>query len=457
MRISWRFVCAGVVPACLAAVLAWSVGCNQQPSGPPGGGEAKDGNKGPVKVATTKPVRKSLTYKIDGPGEIRPDEETPIYAKISGYAVNITKDIGDRVQEGDVLMELSVPDMDEELKQKEAAVVLAKKEVERARKAYNTAKADLAFAAAKIKEAEAGRPKAKAEVERAEELYARLKKSSSAISQEALAEYQLGVEVAKAAAVEVEARIESAKAWKAESEAKLDAAEIDIGVAEARVVEKEAAARHMAELLKYAKLPAPFKGVVTKRNVDTRHFVQSSISGAKGEPLFVVSKMDPVRVFVDVPENDAVYVTDGIKAVVRVQALEGEDFVGTVKRSSWSLDAKGRILRAEVNLPNPDFKLRPWMYAYTTITVVHDKVLAVPQAALVTKDDQTFCYVVENGKAVRTRVLTGLRDSHFAEVTKKRPPGQEGAWQNFTGAEEIVVSNPSSLTDGQAVVVSQQP
>src|SRR5262249_23280565 len=158
----------------------------------------------------------------------------------------------------------------------------------------------------KIKEALAGRPRVKAEVERAEGQYERLKKSKGAISEDAIAEYKLGVEVARASAVEVEARIESATAWKSESEARLDPAEIDIGVAEARLVEKQAAARQMAELLKYAKLSAPFDGVVTKRHVDTRHFVQSSASGSKGEPVFVVSKMDPVRIFVDVPENDAV-------------------------------------------------------------------------------------------------------------------------------------------------------
>jgi RND family efflux transporter MFP subunit len=438
-------------------VAAWSAGCQQQPSGSPGPGAAKEANKGPAKVATGKPVRKTFAYKIDGPGEIRPDEETPIFAKISGYAINIARDIGDQVKRGDLLMELSVPDMVEELKQKEAAVDLARKEVERARKAHSTTKADLAFSTAKIREAEADRPRVKAEVERAEGQYARLKKSSSAISQEALAEYQLGIEIAKAAAVEVEARIESAKTWQTESEAKLDAAAIDIGVAEARVAEKEAARRHMAELLKYAELRAPFDGVVTQRHVDSGHFVQSSVSGAKGEPLFVVSKMDPVRVFIDVPENDAVFTADGIKAIVRVQALQGEDFVGAVKRSSWSLDAKGRILRAEVNLPNADCRLRPGMYAYTTINVVHDKVLAVPHAALFTKDDQTFCYVVENGKVVRTRVLVRLRDNQFAEVTKKQRPGQEGVWQSFTGEEEIVVNNPSGLADGQAVVASHNP
>src|SRR5262245_61234484 len=173
MKRSWRFVCAGVVLTCLAAVLAWSAGCNQQPSAPPVAGPAKGVSQGPAKVTAAKPVRKTFTYKIDGPGEIRPDEETPIYAKISGYAVNITKDIGDRVKEGDLLMELSVPDMDEESQQRQAAVVLARKEVERARKAYYTAKADLAFAGAKVKEAEAGRPRAKAELERAEGQYAR--------------------------------------------------------------------------------------------------------------------------------------------------------------------------------------------------------------------------------------------------------------------------------------------
>src|SRR5262249_2854715 len=110
---------------------------------------------------------------------------------------------------------------------------------------------------------------------------------------------------------------------------------------------------------------------------------------------------------------------------------------GEVKRSSWALDPKGRILRTEIDLPNADGKLRPGMYAYATITVVHKDLWAVPASAIVTKDHQTFCRFVESGKTRLVPVLTGFRDGQFVEVTKKQGEGSEGGWKDFTGNEAL--------------------
>ena len=69
-------------------------------------------------------------------------------------------------------------------------------------------------------------------------------------------------------------------------------------------------------LLGYTHIVAPYKGVVTSRRVDVGHFLQPNQAG---EPLFVVTQADPVRVFVEVPEADAAWITNGAKADVRVQ------------------------------------------------------------------------------------------------------------------------------------------
>ena len=267
-------------------------------------------------VQTVRPVRHTFTYKIEGPGEIQADEVTPMFAKISGYVQKINKDIGDVVKEGEIIAELSVPDMDAELLQKEALVGQAKAELERAAKLYDAASADLVYAEAKVKEAGAGRPRAAAELQRARSTYERLKKSASVLADEVLAETRLGFESAQAAVVEVEAKVNAAQAWQAGSAAKRLTAQADIGVAAARVRVAAAAARSMAELLKYAKLTAPYAGVITRRNADLGNFVQPN-AGGKSEPLFVMMRKDPVRIFVDVPENDAVLITDGTRKRAR--------------------------------------------------------------------------------------------------------------------------------------------
>jgi multidrug efflux pump subunit AcrA (membrane-fusion protein) len=407
------------------------------------------------------PVRKALTYRIEQPGEIQAFERTPIYARISGYVLKLGQvkgrdgklrdlDIGDWVNKDQVLAELSVPEMDAELSQKKALVVQAQAEVEQAKKLYEAAAANLESAVAKVKEAESSQVRAVAERRRAESQYQRMKGSPAVISREVLDESRLGVEAAKAAVAEVEARVKSAEATRVESAAKAAKAKTDIGVAEARLQVAQADERRVAALVGYAQLRAPFAGKVTWRKVDPGHLLSVGGAGGKGEPVFVVERTDPVRVFVDVPENDAVLVTDGTPAVVRVQALKGEEFPGKVTRSAWSLDPKARTLRTEIDVPNPAGRLRPGMYANSTITVEHTDVLAVPASAVLTKGEQTFCYQVEGDKAVRLLVRVGLCDGQFVELVKKRKPGREGRWEDFTGEEKLVV-NPMGLTEGQKV------
>jgi hypothetical protein len=153
---------------------------------------------------------------------------------------------------------------------------------------------------------------------------------------------------------------------------------------------------------------------------------------------------------VDVPENDAVLVADGTPAVVSVQALKGEEFKGEVKRLAWSLDPKGRTLRTEIDLKNKGGRLRPGMYAYSVITVKKD-CLTVPAGAVVHQGDKAFCFFVVDGKAVRTPIMTGFRDAKSVEVLKKRTPGQEGRWEEFTREDQVITERPPSLVDGLAV------
>lgn len=142
---------------------------------------------------------------------------------------------------------------------------------------------------------------------------------------------------------------------------------------------------------------------------------------------------------------------------MRVQSLQDQEFSGRVTRSSYALDDQARTLHAEIDLPNPDGRLRPGLYAVARLTVERPGALMLPAAALLTQDDQPAVMRVESGKAVRTPVRLGVRQGLFVDVLKKqtRPPrgGEPAAWEDFTGSEEIVSSSPAALTDGQAVRV----
>ncbi len=100
------------------------------------------------------------------------------------------------------------------------------------------------------------------------------------------------------------------------------------------------------------------------------------------------------------------------------------------------------------------------MYVNVIISAQLPKAFTLPSSALMTDGDQTFCYCVENGKAVRTPVRVGVRSDKVTQVLKKRVPSasaeKPAAWEDFSGQEEIVANNPASLIDGQAVTVAMQ-
>jgi membrane fusion protein (multidrug efflux system) len=172
-----------------------------------------------------------------------------------------------------------------------------------------------------------------------------------------------------------------------------------------------------------------------------------------------VESIKPVRVFVNVPELEAAWLRDGDGALIRVQGLQGQQFKGIVTRTSKSLNPQNRTLRTQIDLPNTDGKLLPGMFVNATIFPEHKNVWALPVAAVVTQGEQTFCYRVEEGKAVRTPIQVGLRGNEFVEVLKKQTmPAKaagESGWHDLTGEEVIVASDIASLSDGQAVTVAK--
>src|SRR5262249_16477266 len=199
---------------------------------------------------------------------------------------------------------------------------------------------------------------------------------------------------------------------------------------------------------RYTKIPAPFDGVVTKRHINDGDLVQPP-TGRKGEALFVVDQVDPVRVFVNVPEVEAVWVRDKDEALVPTQRPSGHEFKGNVTRTARALAPTTRTLRTEIDLANPERKLLPGMYVDVTITPQRRNVWTLPASAVVVTQEQSYCYRVEAGKAVRTPVQVGLSGGGLIEVRKKQVK-KGSAWEDFTGQEKIVKSGVSDLKAGQA-------
>jgi RND family efflux transporter MFP subunit len=243
------------------------------------------------------------------------------------------------------------------------------------------------------------------------------------------------------------------------AEAGVAKAQADLAVAQARLEVAQANRDYVDTLRQYMKVRAPFDGIVTgRRRINVGDFVQPA-AASKDEALFVVERIKPVRVFVHVKELEAVWVREGDDALLRVQGLQGQQFKGTVTRISKSLHPQNRTLTTQIDLQNKDGKLLPGTFVNATIIAKHKNVWTLPATAVVSKDDQTFCYRVENGKAIRTPIQVGLRgnerDNELVEVVKKQTKpaksDEEAHWEDFSGEEVIVASDPGSLKDGQVI------
>lgn len=396
-------------------------------------------------ISTGPPEKRSLTRIVEQPGRIEPFAQTPLLVRISGYVKSVHADIGDRVKTGQVLAELDVPEMEEELKQKQALVAQASAEVKQSEKLVAAADANVLTAAASIAEAAAARKRTLANFERWKSEVARVNSlvERKIIDEQTRDETLNQFRAAEAMREEVEAKVRSAEASKVESEAKRDKAIADVAVAKGKAGVATADEGRMNAMLRYAKIKAPFDGVVTARNVDIGHFLQPG----KDAPLFVVTVQDRVRVFVDVPEADAAAIADKAPATVRVQSLRGREFPGAVTRSSWSLDTKSRTLRTQIDLPNSDGALRPGMYAYGSITVTLPSAWTLPAAAIVKTAEGHAAFLVKDGKATRVNLQIGYAGPAHVEILKWQSPQ---GWVGVNGDERFVLK-AMGVVDGQNV------
>ncbi len=448
-RITWRTHFRWGT-AIVAALLTLTGGCRQPASDSPA-----QPTEQPVRSVTiVKPERKIIRREVAQPGLIQAFERTPIVAKIPGYVQKWNVDIGDPIHKGDVLAELWVPEVESEL-------ALKTELVQQAQKALAMTKAQVATATAQVQEAEAGLSRAEANNNYWKSQSARFINlvKESVLDKQTQEETLNQFRSAAAALAEAKAKIGSAKAVQMEKERTRDKAEVDILAADAD-------RRRQADLVAYARLTAPYEGVVTQRNINTKQFVQPATS-TQGDVLYVVERTDIVRIFVQVPETDADWVHSGTPATVRVQALQGQEFKGNVTRTAWSLNQVSRTLTTEIDLLNPELpktgrRLRPGMYVHATIFAEWSDLLTLPASAVLTEGDvnvgyKTFCYLVQDGRVKRTQIEPGARNDQLVEVLKKRVPavknGAEPTWAAFTGAEEVVQSDLSGLKDGLSVEV----
>lgn len=407
----------------------------------------------PIRVTPIQPQRKTLRRIVELPGRVEAFEVAPVHAKVTGYVESIQVDIGDPVKGphgddlGTKLCELLVPELREELAEKTALVGQGMADVEQAGAAVNVAEANVQSTVARIEEAEAAVAREDANVKRWESEHQRYVQlaESGAVTRKVLDETKSQLDAATAGRKEVAARIASARALHREALAGLEKAKADVTAARSRQKVAEAEQRRLEAMVGYSVVRAPFDGVVVERTIHTGHLVRAG--GGSGErPLLTVMKIDPVRIFVDVPETDAVYVDAGTKATIKTPSLAGDPISAPVTRTGWSLDTTSRTLTAEVDVPNASKRLRPGLYVQVELVVAElEGVLSLPRSAIFTQDKQTCCYTIgSDGKVSLAPVSLGLQAGNEVEVRS-----------GLKGDERVIGANTSAFRPGLVVEVAK--
>lgn len=184
------------------------------------------------------------------------------------------------------------------------------------------------------------------------------------------------------------------------------------------------------------RLDAPFDGVVMQRRFDA-----GALVGPQNGAILTVGRVDILRLFVPVREQESALVSVGQTVVVEVDALPGQSWLGQVARLSPGFDPLTRTLDAEVHLANSDGKLRPGMYGRARIQVaVHKQSLTVPESAVQLSGGQRYLFVVEGTKVQRRAITIGVDGGTFVEVLT-----------GIKADDQLVVAGTDALADGSTV------
>lgn len=338
-------------------------------------------------VAVVHPQPEASDQELVLPGSLLAYEESPIYARTSGYLVRWYKDIGSRVTEGDLLAAIDTPEIDQELNQAKAA------------RQQMVAQLDLAKISA--------------------ERWENLRKSDSVSAQEA----------------------DTQTSGYKQALANLAAADANV--------------HRLEELENFKRVYAPFTGVLTRRNVDPGALINAGTGAAgttgsmtPGSELFVIAKVDPLRVFASVPQAYSPFIKAGGKATITLQELPGEKFSATIARTAEAIDPATRTLLTEVDVPNKNGRLLPGSLGQVHFAVGSNvNNVTVPVNALLFRSAGAQVAVVGPDHKVQLRQITIGRDyGTTLEILAGVSTG------------DLVIINPSdSLEEGQQVNVGREP
>ena len=312
------------------------------------------------KIEFVSVISKAIARSADLPGEFAPFLSVSLHAKVPGYVERVAVDRGSNVKQGDVLVELSAPEMQSRILEAES----------------------------KIQSIESDRLEAVAQLAATRSTYERLKKASEtpgAIAENELVQMQQQIEAGQAL---IQSRRQAGQA-------------------------AEANLRALKEIQSYLRIVAPFDGVITDRLVHPGALVGPGTD----IPLLILQQISRLRLVVAVPEEDSGTITLGTTVPFHVPAFPERTYSGVVARSSHSLDTKTRTMAVELDVMNSDGSLAPGMYPTVKWPIRRSHpALLVPPSSVVTTSERTFVIRDRDGHAEWVDVKKGPAEGDLIEV-----------------------------------------
>ena len=386
------------------------------------------------------------------PGNIEGSVQATVQARASGYINRIYVDIGSRVRKGELLAEISSPDLDQQVMQAQA-------QTSQSVAALGQSQASLAHSQQQLQVQRAAVVEQKAQVAQSTLNFNRTRQlwgSGLVAKQDA--------ETALTALRTQRANVNSAEAAVRAAQADVASAQKGVHSAQSAVSAARANERRFVVLRGFENVTAPFDGVITARNVDPGALVNaggtstgtnSSPTGASGGTaaastsgatsstgLFQIANSDNVKIVVQVPETFAPGVQSGGHARVTVRELPGQVFQGTINLRSGAIDLQSRTLQVEIDIANREHLLLPGMFARVTLTPANPpSELRIPDSAL-----------ISDAEGNRVALVGPNNRVHFQPVRTGRDFGQEIEIPGGLQDGVRLIDNPSAtLQEGQEV------
>jgi len=307
---------------------------------------------GSPRVDVVRPRTDDIEQRIQLAGSFEPFEHAELHAKVTGYLEEVRVDIGSRVQRGELLARVAMPEMEAELLRARAEIPAARARLDRAR-----AQAELASVTADRLE---------------------------------------GLQALEPGAV-MEQDVDVARAERRVATSRVAVARADHERAKARLDEFEALAR-------YAEIRAPFAGVVTRRHLHPGALVVSGVE-SETRPVVSLARTDRLRLVLPVPERLSTACSVGLELAFQLDPYPDRTFSTRVARLAGALDPESRNMRVEADVPNAEGQFLPGMYARVELDLGRlPNATEVPAAALRGGTRAPFVLTVDGGRLRRVPV-----------------------------------------------------